>query len=149
MGGIFLDGWAHHHVAELESFFTPWHGVLYSGFLVTAVALGIYVVQNWHQEGNWPAAVPVGYGWSLVGILLFLAGGAGDILWHGIFGIEESVEALLSPTHLLLAAGAVLAVTGPLRAAWRQRRPGQNTWADRWPMLGVGGARSFVGCVAG
>lgn len=134
VGGIFLDGWAHHHVAELESFFTPWHGVLYSGFLVTTVALGIYLVQYWRQEGNWQAAVPTGYGWSLIGVLLFLAGGAGDMLWHEIFGIEESVEALLSPTHLLLAAGAVLVVTGPLRAAW-QRRPEQNTWAALWPVL--------------
>lgn len=62
VGGIFLDGWAHHPIAELESFFTPWHGVLYSGFLVTAFALNIYVAQNWRQARNWHTAVPPGYG---------------------------------------------------------------------------------------
>ena len=34
--GLFLDGWAHDN-QKPESFFTPWHGVLYSGF--TAAAL--------------------------------------------------------------------------------------------------------------
>lgn len=134
VGGIFLDGWAHHHVAELESFFTPWHGVLYSGFLVTAVTLGVHVAQNWRQARNWFTAVPTGYGWTLAGILLFIAGGGGDMLWHEIFGIEESVEALLSPTHLLLAAGAALVVSGPQRSAW-QRRGEKNVWATLWPML--------------
>jgi hypothetical protein len=31
--GMVLDAWAHTHQC-LESFFTPWHGVLYSGFIV-------------------------------------------------------------------------------------------------------------------
>ena len=33
LGGIFLDGWAHNQLGDsLESFFTPWHAVFYSGF---------------------------------------------------------------------------------------------------------------------
>ena len=40
LGGATLDGWAHTHVPErLETFFTPWHAVLYSGFLASAAAL--------------------------------------------------------------------------------------------------------------
>jgi hypothetical protein len=34
--GLFLDGWAHSH-GKPESFFSPWHGVLYSGFFAAAV----------------------------------------------------------------------------------------------------------------
>ncbi len=34
--GLFLDGWAHDNVPELESFLTPWHAVFYSGFVATA-----------------------------------------------------------------------------------------------------------------
>jgi len=34
LGGLYLDGWAHVHLRGLESFFTPWHGVLYTGFLL-------------------------------------------------------------------------------------------------------------------
>jgi hypothetical protein len=36
VGGLFLDGWAHHYIPELESFFSPWHAVFYMGFLAVA-----------------------------------------------------------------------------------------------------------------
>ena len=29
VGGAYLDNWAHAHIATLDTFFTPWHGVLY------------------------------------------------------------------------------------------------------------------------
>src|SRR5581483_11876177 len=33
LAGLYLDGSAHHHIPDLiETFFTPWHAVLYSGF---------------------------------------------------------------------------------------------------------------------
>ena len=34
--GVFLDAWAHNNLAQLETFFTPWHAVLYSGFVALA-----------------------------------------------------------------------------------------------------------------
>jgi len=30
MAGAYLDAWAHRHLARLETFFTPWHAILYS-----------------------------------------------------------------------------------------------------------------------
>ncbi len=30
--GVFVDGWAHMNLAQLETFFTPWHALFYSGF---------------------------------------------------------------------------------------------------------------------
>jgi hypothetical protein len=33
---MFLDAWAHNNLAQLETFFTPWHAVLYSGFVALA-----------------------------------------------------------------------------------------------------------------
>jgi hypothetical protein len=30
--GLFLDAWAHNNLPGLETFFTPWHAVFYSGF---------------------------------------------------------------------------------------------------------------------
>src|SRR5450759_3523556 len=45
MTGGYLDAWAHNHFA-LDSFFTPWHGVLYSGFLVVAIVLVATIVLN-------------------------------------------------------------------------------------------------------
>ena len=62
----------------------------------------------------------------LGGILVFFAGGVGDLLWHTVFGIEEDLEALLSPTHLIFATGGSLMAVGPFLASWRRPRSG---WA--------------------
>jgi hypothetical protein len=51
-------------------------------------------------------------------VVVFAVGGAGDMTWHSIFGIEQDVEALFSPTHLVLFAGMALILSTPLRAAW-------------------------------
>ena len=65
--------------------------------------------------------MPPGYELAIVGVLIFMAGGVGDMIWHEIFGIEIGVEALLSPTHLILAVGMTLIISGPFRAGWRRR----------------------------
>ncbi len=124
IGGSYLDGWAHIHVPDLETFFTPWHGVLYSGYLVTALALFGILFLNLRKGYSFWKAIPVGYELSLAGAVLFVFGGFGDLLWHTLFGIEANLDALLSPTHLTLAVAAALIVTGPLRATWR--RPQQE-----------------------
>jgi hypothetical protein len=37
LGGLYVDGWAHNHLATtLESFLTPWHAAFSSGFLPVA-----------------------------------------------------------------------------------------------------------------
>lgn len=121
-GGLFLDGWAHNHILNtIESFFTPWHAVFYAGFFGTAFLLGTVLVRGLRRGLPWRRAVPPGYGLSLVGAAVFFVGGIGDLIWHTLFGIEANVEALLSPTHLILAVGGTLLATGPLRAAWRRR----------------------------
>jgi len=130
VGGIHLDAWAHHRIAEtLETFFTPWHAVLYSGFLALAVLLGVRVWLGVRSGQGWREAMPQGYVPSLLGVALFLVGGVGDMLWHVLLGIEVNVEALLSPTHLLLAVGGALIITGPLRAAWARGE------GSTWPAL--------------
>jgi hypothetical protein len=56
------------------------------------------------------------------------------MLWHEAFGVEADFDALFSPTHLVLAIGINLIITGPLRAAWA--RPGhQLTWQTAGPAL--------------
>jgi hypothetical protein len=120
-GGGFLDGWAHNHGRVDASFFTPWHAVLYTGFLAVAGWLVAVLAHNRVQGEAWGRALPPGYGLSLVGVLVFGAGGLGDVLWHQLFGVEQSLEALYSPSHLTLAAGSALIVSGPFRAAWQRR----------------------------
>jgi hypothetical protein len=117
VGGLFLDGWAHVNRPGLETFFTPWHGVFYSGFVAATVVMARLVRR--HQRGRFdPARVPAGYGLGLVGVGLFVAGAVADGTWHTLFGVEVGVAALLSPSHLLLLTGGLLMLTSPLRAAW-------------------------------
>ena len=120
VGGLFLDGWAHNHIPELESFFTPWHAVFYTGFLAVAGFLMATLVHNHAKGYPWQRAMPPGYELAILGVLTFMAGGVGDMIWHEIFGIEIGVEALLSPTHLILAVGMTLIISGPFRAGWRR-----------------------------
>jgi hypothetical protein len=123
--GVFVDGWAHNNLASLETFFTPWHALFYSGFLATALWVLRSVTRhlNARPAGQpWTRAVPAGYGLGLAGLAVFALGGAADMVWHTVLGIEVSIPALLSPPHLTLLAGASLIVSSPLRAAWA--RPG-------------------------
>ncbi len=134
VGGVFLDGWAHAHGRVDESFFTPWHAVFYAGYAAVALALVATLFRNRARGYPWRQALPTGYGLSLLGALVFAVGGLGDMIWHILFGIEAGVEAVLSPTHLALAFGMGLIVSGPLRAAWRRPEPASG-WAARAPMV--------------
>jgi hypothetical protein len=109
--GLFLDGWFHIHREGEESFFTPWHAVLYSGVAATTV---VHVLHQRRQGGISP-----GYAPSLAGGLVVLAAGFVDGVWHTVFGVEADLNALLSPPHLLLITAGTLVFAGPLRAALR------------------------------
>src|SRR5947209_19509561 len=122
MTGAYLDAWAHRHLARLETFYTPWHAVLYSGMLSLLIYLATTALRNQARGSEPDRMLPTGYGLSLVGCALFGFGGVLDMFWHLRFGIEVSLQALVSPPHLLLILALALIVTGPPRAAWR--RPG-------------------------
>ena len=119
VGGVFVDGWAHINLdSTQETFFTPWHGMLYSGFLALTAWMALPLIRD--RSAPLTQRMPAGSGLGYVGVLLFGIGGFGDAVWHQILGIEVGVDALLSPTHLLLLTGGLLLLTGPLRAAWRR-----------------------------
>lgn len=123
VSGVFVDGWAHNHLdSALETFFTPWHAIMYSGFAACGLALAVAAALNRRKGFPWSRSLPPGYLPSLVGAGIFALGGGFDMAWHLTFGIEKDLEALLSPAHLVLAVGGVLILSGPMRAAWR--RPG-------------------------
>jgi hypothetical protein len=126
--GAYLDVWAHVHQPELETFFTPWHAVLYSGFFAVAAATVAPLVLSRTSGVPWAQALPAGYDLSLVGVLVFFLGGVLDMLWHTVFGIEVDIESLLSPSHLVLGLGSTLILTGPLRAAWRRAGETRASW---------------------
>lgn len=134
IAGIFIDGWAHSN-DKPESFFTPWHGIFYSGFLATALWMGRMVQRRMAHGAAGRAVVPVGYGLGLLGVAVFALGGLFDMTWHEIFGIEVDLEALLSPSHLILFCGGLLVVTSPLRAMWAEGGPSAPTFRQFLPAL--------------
>lgn len=118
MIGLFLDGYAHTNlIDELESFITPWHAVFYSGFLATAAWIGWNIWKTMRTGLGLMESIPRGYGLAVAGILVFAIGGVGDAIWHTVYGIEAGVDALLSPTHLVLFTGIMLIMATPLRTA--------------------------------
>ena len=117
VSGVYLDGWAHAHGLVDRTFFTPWHAVLYTGYLMNALVLVAVLVLNHAHGSAWKHSIPAGYEFSLLGVPLFAVAGIGDLVWHTLFGFEVNLETVLSPTHLLLALSGVLIMGGPLRAA--------------------------------
>jgi hypothetical protein len=117
LAGALSDAYAHINDPKLETFFTPWHALLYSGVLAVGVGIG-YVAWRNHRRGYaWTRAVPPGYGLTLVGVGILGIAGIGDLIWHSLFGIERDIPALTSPTHMLIILGILFVVAGPLRAA--------------------------------
>ena len=99
LSGAWLDASAHTYVGvDLNSFFTPWHAVLYSGYAV--LAIGILLKKYISKDSSWDM--------GFLGIIIFGIGGASDVIWHTLLGIEEGIEALISPSHLFLFVGGFL-----------------------------------------
>src|SRR5205807_5002919 len=132
LGGIFTDGWAHNHI-HVETFFTPWHAILYTGYLANAVYFAATLIRRHRKGHSWKEAIPPGFGYAIIGAAVFGVSGIGDLIWHTVFGIEVSVSAGFSPPHLGIMIGIGLIVSGPLVAAWkRQRHP--ITWIEWLPI---------------
>jgi len=133
MTGLFIDGWAH-QANKPETFFSPWHGILYSGFVAAVIWFGWRGLRA--GRGINPAAGLERL--TTVGFLLFGGAGIADGIWHQIFGVEADLEALVSPSHLALFFGGFLMVSSPLRMAQARRAASGNErpamrWADWFP----------------
>ena len=118
--GFLFDSWAHLHVG-VETFFTPYHAIFYAAMLVAACTFGGFAVANQRRGYMSPRVLPVAYRRALIGVPVFFLGGVGDLIWHTIFGIENRIEAVTSPTHLIIGYGVVLVLSGPIRSAFSAR----------------------------
>jgi len=118
--GFFLDAWAHGHV-PIESFFTPYHAVFYTGMLAMGAVIATFVLRRRARGMGWRACLPPGYHLAILGIPIFFLAGIGDLCWHLLLGIEEGVDALLSPTHQALGLGIFFVSMGPIRSVLADR----------------------------
>ncbi|HZG91636.1 MAG TPA: hypothetical protein VEZ42_15595 [Pseudonocardia sp.] len=124
--GLFVDAYAHANIPELETFFTPWHAIFYSGFAATAGWI-LWTVWGHVRDGRrGRAAVPLGYGMGLVALPVFAVSGGADLVWHEVIGIETTTDIFFSPSHLGLITSMVLILTCPFRAAWARWAPGSR-----------------------
>lgn len=125
--GLYLDGWAHVH-DKPETFFSPWHGVLYSG---VGAAVAYFAFRGFILRKSSAISDRL----LTIGFVIFAAGAGLDFVWHEIFGIEADLEALLSPTHLMLLTGGVLMVSFPARAAAARETGRATTLRIFWPVV--------------
>ncbi len=114
--GLQLDAFAHATLPDLETFWTPWHAVMYSGIAACGVTL------LWLLRSRLPDVVtyrsllretPSALRLPGIGMGLLLVGGGIDTLWHNLFGIERGLEIFFSPSHYFIIAGMVLVASGP------------------------------------
>jgi hypothetical protein len=144
--GLMLDAWAHNNVPGLESFFTPWHAVFYSGFAATAGWV-LWTCRRALPDGSAGLrSVPAGYRPTVIAIGVFALAGVGDLVWHTAFGIEQALAILFSPTHLLLGAAMITIVTTPMRSQWADPSLGSAPGLRRLlpTVLGVAFATTLV-----
>lgn len=93
-----------------DDFLAGWHLVLYGGVAGVAAVLGALAV----ARGPW-------YPWrhlasACAGLACLTVGGLTDAVWHEVFGVEASFQALVSPPHLVVLAGLVLLMVAPIDA---------------------------------
>lgn len=97
-----------HQLGDPESFFTPPHGVLYSGVgigLIAAIMSLVILLKNKEIRSQ---SFALGLKLIVIGALFQITAGPGDYYWHEIFG----TDGLLSPTHLTLITGILIQATG-------------------------------------
>ncbi|MDQ2680641.1 MAG: hypothetical protein M3Y21_06425 [Candidatus Eremiobacteraeota bacterium] len=133
VGSLYVDAWAHGHVA-VESFFTPFHAAFYSGILAALVVVGVLVTRNHRAGYPWRHAFPKAYRFTVLGVILFVFAGFGDMLWHLLLGVENGIDALLSPTHQALGFAILLIASGPVCAALERGRA-RVSFAQQLPLL--------------
>lgn len=133
--GLHLDGWAHRNLKILDTIWTPWHAVFYSGAIALMAWIVAHVWINRDLGRRGLAAVPEGYAIGLVGVAVFFVAGIGDQIWHLSLGIERDLAAFLSPTHMGLAIAILLMVSSPLRAFWSSRQSERPTFFEFLPVL--------------
>jgi hypothetical protein len=110
---------------------------LYSGYLACSAWIFWLTYRNKseNRQVSWKEAIPTGYRLGVVGVIVFFIGGIGDMIWHTVFGIEKNIEALLSPTHLILLTGGLLILTSPYRAMSASEKDETPTFRQLLPAL--------------
>lgn len=126
---LYFDARGHNNWTGQESFWSTAHLFLYSGATVLAGWLIWLVTREQLAAGVGPrkrllpdpAAIPVGYGVAILGLVVLGLAGPWDLLWHEMYGFEVGVDAVYSPPHLTLFFGGLLIATTGIRSMWAKQ----------------------------
>lgn len=97
-----------HAIGDPESFFTPPHGVLYSGVGISLIAAIISLGIIGKDKEIRHESFSFGLKLIIIGSMIQIVAGPSDYLWHELFG----TDGLLSPTHLTLITGILIQSVG-------------------------------------
>lgn len=100
-----------------ETFFTPSHMVLYLGVGVSLISGIMNLVLFSTKKQIRTKSFAFGSKLIILGAVMQIIAGPGDFYWHELFGIDG----LLSPTHLTLALGILIVLTGTMIGFARMR----------------------------
>jgi hypothetical protein len=106
---------------RLETLFTPYQVTFCGAAVAGALILGVFARRNRALGFTGRNVLPAAYQAALWGVPLILAGFAADLVRHGFFRIDDSVEPLASPPHLVIGLGILLLAAAPIRSALQQR----------------------------
>ncbi len=108
--GLQLDAFKHATDPDLETFFTPWHAIMYAGMALCGGTIAWFIRRNLKLGApNAFAAIPSGFHGAVAGMAILMVSGGIDTAWHTTFGIEKGLEILVSPSHLGIISGMFLA----------------------------------------
>jgi hypothetical protein len=101
--------------------------------LAMLLVLLTFALQSRRLGRGWADCFPRPYRLAVLGVPIFFAAGFGDLLWHKLLGLEEGVDALLSPTHQAIGLGIFFLASGPIRSVLADR-DGPRSLARQLPM---------------
>jgi len=131
IAGESADAAAHQRHA-VDSFFTPWHALFYSGVMVCAFVIFWQVWRNQAKGYTLWKAVPRGYHVAAIGVVFLGVGGVFDLYWHSVYGIEFNLAALFSPSHFLLIAAVGMVLSSTISSIWWRRQTPFTSWRTDW-----------------
>ena len=114
--GILMDVWSHTEFGPDQSIFNEYHLLFYGSMGAILLLLTVVHTGNVRRHIPFAHALPQGYGIGMLATLLFGLSGIVDLTGHALYGFETGIEALISPTHLLLFVNWFLILYAPVRA---------------------------------
>ncbi|MCG8353234.1 MAG: hypothetical protein MI924_36165 [Chloroflexales bacterium] len=133
--GIFIDVWSHTAFGPDQSVLSAYHFLFYTSMAMIGGLLLYVHTMNVRAGYRWDSALPIGYGLSFAGVILFGIFGVLDLTGHALFGFETGMEAILSPSHNLGFLSLFVVALGPARAVFARHSRGQTLPMREMPLV--------------